>query len=123
MTEGQIDTDALQRLLRVIGGDPEDLRELVEEFLQTAPELAASISDAAATGDRDALRIAAHTLKSNARDFGAMRLSELCAALESACRGDGALDARGAAEDIAREERTARITLANLELDALGQDV
>jgi HPt (histidine-containing phosphotransfer) domain-containing protein len=123
MSDGKIDTDALQRLLRLIGGDTEDLRELVDEFLQTAPDLAASISEAAATGDRDALRIAAHTLKSNARDFGAIHLSELCAALEGACRADGPLDASAAAEDIAREEKAARSTLANLELDALGQDI
>ena len=38
------------------------------------------------TGDVDRLRIAAHTLKSNARDFGALGLSSLCEALEIAAR-------------------------------------
>jgi HPt (histidine-containing phosphotransfer) domain-containing protein len=34
------------------------------------------------TGDADALRMAAHTLKSGSADFGAMQLSQICARLE-----------------------------------------
>lgn len=123
MTEGTIDIAALRRLLKVIGGDADDLRELLDEFLETAPQLAASIAGAAAAGHRDDLRIAAHTLKSNARDFGAIRLSELCAALENDCRGDGVIDPLAAAVEISQEELAARTALGRLALDALRQDI
>lgn len=77
-----IDETALERLLSTIGGDPEDLDELIEDFVSTTPALAAKLRAAAETGDTKALGIAAHTLKSNARDFGATALEGLCAELE-----------------------------------------
>jgi HPt (histidine-containing phosphotransfer) domain-containing protein len=120
MINETIDVEALRRLLKLIGDDAEDLRDLVDEFLETAPELSALISIAADTGDRNALRIAAHTLKSNARDFGAMRLSQLCATLENACRSEGAFDTKAAAAEIAREEAVARDALGAIPLDALA---
>lgn len=120
MNDETIDLETLKRLLKLIGGDAEDLRELVDEFLETAPELSASISSAAAAGNRDALRIAAHTLKSNARDFGAMRLSGLCSALENDCRNEHSIDPIAVAAEIAREEAVARDALAAIPLDALA---
>jgi HPt (histidine-containing phosphotransfer) domain-containing protein len=122
MTDRVIDIAALKRLLHVIGGDTEDLRELLDEFLETAPDLAASITSAAVAGNRDNLRIASHTLKSNARDFGAIRLSELCAELERDCREEGIMDPRAAAARIAEEELHARRALGTLSLEGLGQD-
>jgi HPt (histidine-containing phosphotransfer) domain-containing protein len=118
--EGTIDTAALKRLLHIIGGDVDELRELLEEYLETAPELAASMSRAAAVGDRNAIRIAAHTLKSNARDFGAKRLSQLCAALEHDCRSENAIDPVAAAAEIAQEERAASRALDAISIDALA---
>jgi len=89
-----IDRRMLSRLLDMIGGDVEDLRELIDEFEQTTPVLVETMRSSAAEDDLAALRIASHSLKSNARDMGAMVLAELCAALEQAAR-DGAVDDPG----------------------------
>ena len=50
-------------------------------------------------GDRNAIRLVAHTLKSSSASIGALRLSQLCAQIEAAIRqGDaGSLDAEIAA--------------------------
>jgi histidine phosphotransfer protein HptB len=120
MNTQTIDAEALKRLLKLIGGDAEDLRELVDEFLETAPELSAEIGRAAEARDCDALRIAAHTLKSNARDFGAMRLSEHCAALEAECRDGHAPNPLAAAAEIAKEVAVAGRALGSISLEALS---
>ena len=114
MTEETIDRSALKDLLELVGGAHEDLDELLDDFRSTSPELVGQIHDAAASGDVDALRIAAHTLKSNARDFGAMRLSSLCEALEYECRDGSVRDAVAAAGMIEAEEAAARQALASL---------
>ena len=106
-----IDLAALRRLLEAIGGDPEDLDELFEDYRSEAPELAAKISQAAAGGDLEGLRIAAHTLKSNARDFGATKLSALCEKLEQECRSGAVADPHGMAEAIAAAENASRQAL------------
>ena len=117
MSDGIIEIAALRRLLEAIGGDPEDLRELIEDFRSEAPELAAQISEAAAGADLESLRIAAHTLKSNARDFGATRLSALCEELEQDCRTGAVADPGDRAEAIAAAETAARKALGDLRTD------
>ncbi|NCO16357.1 MAG: Hpt domain-containing protein [Alphaproteobacteria bacterium] len=94
-----LDRRALRRLFCVIGGDPDDLRDLIGDFRDSVPELVTAIREAAQTGDADALRRGAHTLKSNARDFGATTLADLAADLErnGAAAADGAVQALDAA--------------------------
>ena len=72
------------------------------------------IGTAARANDLDALRIAAHTLKSNARDFGAMRLSVMCEELEQECRNGAVADPVSKADAIVSEEAAARETLNNV---------
>jgi HPt (histidine-containing phosphotransfer) domain-containing protein len=82
-----LETRALERL----GATPEDrefVAELVDAFLRDAPALLETLRD----GD---VRRAAHTLKSNARPFGATRLAELCQELETLAEADGSADAAG----------------------------
>lgn len=119
MSGGIIETAALRRLLEAIGGDPEDLRELISDFRSEAPELVARIREAAAEGDIESLRIAAHTLKSNARDFGAMRLSALCEELEHECRTGAVADSVGMAQAIAAAETAARDALGKVNADGV----
>lgn len=78
-----IDLPALKKLKELLGGDPEDIIELINEFRSIAPKLVANIVCGVKDGDIDATRIAAHTLKSNATDMGAPQLSILCSQLES----------------------------------------
>lgn len=114
MSDDIIDRSALRRLLELIGGDPADLQELLEDYRSQAPELASRISAAARSNDLEALRIAAHTLKSNARDFGARRLSTLCAGLERDCRNGTIADPHSKAEAICSEEAATREALSRL---------
>lgn len=117
MSNEIIDSTCLRRMLEAIGGDPADLDELLDDYRRTAPEIVAEISSAARSGDLDALRIAAHTLKSNARDFGAMRLSSLCADLERDCRAGAVPDPNAAVAAIAAEEAAARKALKSFSAD------
>ncbi len=120
MKNDNIDESALVRLLETIGGDVEDLRELIDDYAEDAPALVGAISAAAEQGDTEALRIAAHTLKSNARDFGAVRLSALCESLEHACREGVPNDAKAAADEISAADSAARRALCEVDLDALA---
>jgi HPt (histidine-containing phosphotransfer) domain-containing protein len=82
------------------------MRELIDAFLQNAPGLVGELA-----GDQaEEVRRAAHTLKSNARTFGATDLADLCQKLEERARA-GELD--GAAE-LARqiEEKYERVAEA-----------
>lgn len=98
-----IDQTALERLQSMMGGDPAHLRELVEGFLEEAPRLVAALRQGAEVGDAAAVRLAAHSLKSNAADFGAATLRDLNAALEQRAK-EGSLDgARALAESIEQE--------------------
>ena len=59
---------------------------LIEQFGTDAPALLASGHAALAAGDADELRRAAHTLKSKAATFGALRLADRNRALEEAAK-------------------------------------
>lgn len=91
MSAGNIDESAIERLLKVIGGDRNDLLELLEEFLVLAPDALRKMEEAAETGDLGALRISSHSLKSNSRDFGLVVLADICDSLERACK-EGSVD-------------------------------
>lgn len=114
MADEVIDREALERLMDVIGGDPEDLQELLDEFEATAPRTVTAMRAAAAAGDLDALRIGAHTLKGNARDFGATALSGVCSTLEAECRTGAVSDPQAQVERIAQELDRARAALSGL---------
>jgi HPt (histidine-containing phosphotransfer) domain-containing protein len=86
MVDEVIDRTALKRLLDVIGGDPDDLAELIEEFETVTPGILETMKSEAKVGDFEALRISAHSLKSNSRDFGASSLAQSCEELERDCR-------------------------------------
>lgn len=80
-----LDLNALRNLRSLIGGDIDDLMELVEEFVASLPHEMDDMRGQAENGDLTALRITAHSCKSNARDLGAPGLSALCAELEKLC--------------------------------------
>ena len=95
MTTDVIDRTALKKLLEVIGGDPEDLQDLIDEFENTTPDIMDQIRAAGSTRDWAALRISTHSLKSSGRDFGALELATLCERLEHQCRAQAVTDADG----------------------------
>jgi len=77
-----LDQTALDNLLNLIEGDRELLAELINSFLSNAPRLRENLDQSISNGDAAGLRMAAHSLKSNATDFGATRLADLCQKLE-----------------------------------------
>jgi HPt (histidine-containing phosphotransfer) domain-containing protein len=77
-----LDAKALENLRVMVGDDASFLAELVHTFLEDAPRLLEDMRAAVAAGDAAALRLAAHSLKSNAAQFGAVEFAALCKEIE-----------------------------------------
>jgi HPt (histidine-containing phosphotransfer) domain-containing protein len=93
-----LDAEALERLRAL---DPTGGSGLVERVLGTfrgsLDRLMLQMRDGRHSGDANAVRHVAHTLKSSSASVGALRLSQLCAEVEQALRqgsGVGVLDAQ-----------------------------
>lgn len=78
-----IDKAALDRL-RAIVGDDASAAEVVSEFLAEGPILIGALLAAAQDGDLQQTRRSAHSIKSNARDMGAVELGDICDRIEAA---------------------------------------
>ncbi|MEO1749341.1 MAG: Hpt domain-containing protein [Pseudomonadota bacterium] len=121
MTDDILDFTALKRLLDVIGGDEEDFEELKSEFLENTPETVANLKIAVEQEDWKAATIAAHTLKGNARDFGAVKLEAASVAMETACKDvSDALNASALVQAVEAAEGEARAALSTLKVADLG---
>jgi histidine phosphotransfer protein HptB len=79
-----LDDQVLIELRQSVGGDQEFVSELIDEFVEDAPRQLQSLREAVTAGDAVAARRAAHTLKSNARTFGAGALGLSCQEAEAA---------------------------------------
>ena len=90
------DPAALNALFELVGKDREALTALSASFFEEAPRLLKDLGTAVTNQDSVLARRSAHTLKSSARDFGAIRLADICRKLENKARdGDiGDLDTR-----------------------------
>jgi HPt (histidine-containing phosphotransfer) domain-containing protein len=93
-----LDQPTLARLLDSLGGDVEFLKELVDAYLDSTPELFGTMRQAAATGDGPALQRAAHSLKTGSAGVGALALAAQCKQLEDVGRS-GVLTGAGAQID------------------------
>lgn len=84
-----LDTTVIEGL-RELGGedDPGLLLELVEMFLDDAPNRLKEMEQSMAEGDLETMRRAAHTLKSSAANMGSINLSEICSKMEDAARNE-----------------------------------
>jgi HPt (histidine-containing phosphotransfer) domain-containing protein len=93
VTAPVLDPVALRRLTDL---DPTGANHLLERVLQAFQTSVARLrpqADAARlNGDRAALRLVAHTLKSSSASIGAMRLSQLCGQIEAVIRQDSGED-------------------------------
>lgn len=100
----QIPEDAKPALdiLRGVGGD-EMLAMMMQTFLQFAEERLAKIVEESGAGRISEVAGIAHSLKSSARQLGAVALGEACAATEVAGKADDAEGARSGVEAILRE--------------------
>jgi CheY-like chemotaxis protein len=84
-----LDGAALQNLLSLVGGEFAFLAELIDSFLEDAPQMLEDLGRYLEEGDAAGVQRIAHSLKSNAADLGAVALGELCKELESASRAGG----------------------------------
>ncbi len=80
--DGVIDREVLDNLLEAVGGDGEFLTELLETYFADTPQLFTTMHKALSDGNSEEFRRAAHSLKSNSENFGAMALSHKAKVLE-----------------------------------------
>lgn len=78
--QDQVDTNSLDALKEIIG---EDLKEILQHFIDTSAETVQQIKDAITVQDTDALQLHAHTLKGSSANIGAIKLPELSLVLEN----------------------------------------
>ncbi len=117
-----LDHTALETLLEVIGGERALLVELIDSFFEEAPPLLAKLRQAVEQADAAGLRMAAHTLKSSAYDFGATRLAELCQTLEKMGQTGALAGTVDLAEQVEREYNQVQAALeAVREESVLGE--
>jgi two-component system sensor histidine kinase/response regulator len=69
-------------LERLVGDDPELIREFLHDFRGSAARISVELRAACAASQTRAAAAAAHKLKSSAFAVGAFALAELCAAME-----------------------------------------
>ncbi len=77
-----LDPQALDNLLAMLGGEFAYLVELIDAFLEEAPQLLDELDRSVQGRDAAGVRRVAHSLKSNGADFGATAFSTLCKELE-----------------------------------------
>jgi HPt (histidine-containing phosphotransfer) domain-containing protein len=91
-THGSINTEKLEQLVELIGGDRQSFGELAQSFLHEGAQILSALHQAAssadAPNDQETVRRGAHSLKSNARDFGATGLADMAASLEMSCKNE-----------------------------------
>lgn len=104
--ESVLDPAALARLGELDPkGENRLLQRVLQAFQNSVARLRPQLDAASLDGDRNAIRLVVHTLKSSSASIGAVRLSQLCAQVESAIRLetgedlDAPLRALGAALD------------------------
>ena len=82
-----LDADALARLKELDPtGENQLLARVVKAFETSAARLMPQLQDARNIGDSHGLRHVAHTLKSSSASIGAMKLSQICADIETRIR-------------------------------------
>jgi len=96
-----LDSSALDRLREMVGGDEAFLIELIQTFLEDAPQDLTRMRQALESQDAALLRRAAHSLKSNSAEFGASALHQMCKQMEKMGK-QGIFD--GAAERVSEIE-------------------
>jgi HPt (histidine-containing phosphotransfer) domain-containing protein len=101
--DGPIDEQVLTRLAEGTGGDAEFVSDLIQQFAVDGPELVVAARAAVGAGDAEAVRRAAHTLKSNAATFGANRLAEDSRSLEQTAKRGDLDDGPTLVDEMARE--------------------
>jgi HPt (histidine-containing phosphotransfer) domain-containing protein len=90
-----VDLAALHSLEEAqIKGEPDLIVELINLFIEDAPQKLNALRNGFDEGDGQAVRHAAHNLKGSSASMGALRMASVCGELEEAC-GREALEGVG----------------------------
>lgn len=95
----------------IIGQDDAALAELIASFLTEGSKLCAVLSRAMSDRNSAELGRAAHTMKSSARDFGALELASACKDLEARVVSKDPQDVSGLVTRIEKEFHRTEIAL------------
>jgi CheY-like chemotaxis protein len=109
-----LDRAALENLLSMLGGEFEYLVELIDSFLEDAPQLLAELDEFVERRDSEGVGCIAHSLKSNGADFGATTFSKLCKDLEMASKAGTLNGVSGLAAHIVAEYGKVEAALATV---------
>jgi HPt (histidine-containing phosphotransfer) domain-containing protein len=101
MPEPAIDRTVLDDLASTT--DREFVIELIDTFLEDAPQLLDSLNTALGAGDAEGFRRAAHSLKSNGASLGAMSFSASSKELEMMGKAGDLQGAEGMVENLQSE--------------------
>lgn len=113
-----VDRTVLDELSRSVGDDAEFLRELVETYLDDAPQQIEAIRSGLAKRDVERVHRAAHTLKSSSASIGAMTLAEMSHELEAQ-----ALPATTSPHDLDSGDYATRADAIAAELDRVREEL
>ena len=80
MTNSVLDQETIDTLIGMTGED--FIQELVEAYLEDTPELFSQMRSALSSGDAEAFRRSAHSLKTSSASLGALDFSEQARELE-----------------------------------------
>lgn len=80
-----VDVDNLNMLKELIG---DDLKEILDAYLQTAPDNIYKLEQAINNKDAEQVRMQAHSLKGSSANIGAHDLSALCSELEQLAKNN-----------------------------------
>ena len=106
-----VDTDNLNMLKELIG---DDLKEILQAYLDTAPGLIGNIEHALSSGDQEQLRLHSHSLKGSSANIGANGLSIYCSKLEQMAKDNNiGPDASSLFSSIKHENQTVEQFLQN----------
>ncbi len=101
------DAKASLDVLRSVGGD-EMLAMMLRTFIQFADERIPAMASEVARGQLREAAAIAHSLKSSARQLGAMALGDACQTMEEAGKAENAAAAAGGVLEVQDRYRAAR---------------
>ncbi len=110
----ELDHSALNNLLEMVGGEFEFLAELIDSFLEDAPQLLTELDEGVNQGDATVVHRIAHSLKSNGADFGALEFAKMCQELEHRANSGNLDQAAKAVEQIRKEFDCVRMALIRI---------
>lgn len=113
-TSAPVDVSVLEAL---IGTDPQVIKEVLQEFTESAARLSSDLAEACAAQRASQAAAVAHKLKSSARSVGALKLGDICADIERAGHAGDLAAMTALLADFETATRTVDEWLNSLHLD------